>query len=159
MTVESVLPDAVGVVPARDWQQGCEPGQRTMERGVEACDLPQLRMSLAQRLDQPDLQRQVLGHECHDAAEFLQQASIDARRCVARHAVHEPMPDRMHAFELRLRLKPVEQQLDRGVRVLVVHAGAVVRCPGLVGELQARPLADAVDLAAEHPPQRIAAFE
>ena len=111
--VEAVALDALRRVAPRDRQQPGDPRHGAVKRGVEARHLGQLRMALPERLDQPDLARQVLGVIRRDAVQFREQLRRDPLRFGMRHAVHHAVSHGLDRREDRLRLEPVQQNAHR----------------------------------------------
>ena len=111
--VEAVALDALCRVAPRDRQQLGDTRHGAVKRGVEARHLGQFRMPLAERLDQLDLARQVIGVIRRDAVQFREQLRRDPLRFGMLHAVHHAVSHGLDRREDRLRLEPVQQNTHR----------------------------------------------
>ena len=90
-TVETVALNSLGVEAARNRQQLGHARHGVVKRRVEAGHLRQFRMTLAERLDQFDLARQMIRVVWADAMQFIQQFLGDKLRRGVFHAVNHAM--------------------------------------------------------------------
>ena len=114
-------------------------------------------MTLAERLDQRDLAGQMFGRVGRDAVQFVQQLRGDALGLEVLHAVDDAMSHSPDRCEDRLRFEPVEQEI-RGRAV--VGGGQRARrrrgSAGVVDPERRIAYTDAIDLAVESAPERVA---
>jgi hypothetical protein len=101
---------ALRLEAARDRQLRGHARQVAMEPGVEARHLRQRRQRVLRRLDQPDLDRQVIRVDRLDALEVGQQFRRQQRGIEVVHPVHDAMAD---ADEL-VRIAALPQPLHQG---------------------------------------------
>ena len=85
-------------------------------------------MPLPERLDQPDLARQVIGGIRRDAVQLREQLRRDPLRLGMLHAVHHAVSHGFDRREDRLRLEPVQQNTHRGAVVGGGKAPRDLRC-------------------------------
>ena len=109
-TVEAVTPDTLRLVATRNRQELRDTRHGAMERRVEAGDLRQFRVTLAERFDELDLAGRWSGSYRADATQFIQQIRRDQLRLGMFHAVHNPMSHRLDRCETPLLFEPINQE-------------------------------------------------
>src|SRR5437763_285767 len=126
-----------------------------MKRGVKARHLGQFGMAPRNRLNQPDLSRQVIGVIRHDAVQFREQLRCDPLRFRMLHSLHYTVSCSADRREDRLRLKPVQQKTHRRAVVGGSEAAGRLRFSSRILDDQSRAAqTDAIDLSVETPPRR-----
>ena len=96
-SMKSVALNSLRLVAARNRQQRRDARHASMERGIEARHLRQLRKFAADGLDEFDLTRQMFRVVGNDASQLIQERGRHALRARALHAVHHAMADCAHA--------------------------------------------------------------
>jgi hypothetical protein len=147
-TVETVALNSLGVVAARNRQQLGHARHGAVKRRVETGHLRQFRMTLAERLDQFNLARQMIRVVRADAMQFIQQFLGDQFGLGVLHAVDHAVSHRPDRFETILLFEPINQEIRRRFVIGGGELAAVRLFPGRVMERQIRPAqADAVNLS------------
>ncbi|ABA53469.1 hypothetical protein BURPS1710b_A1059 [Burkholderia pseudomallei 1710b] len=148
--MKTVALDACVEQRARQREAPHEIGLRAVKRGIERCDLRQMRPQMAQRADQPHALRLMQRRERHERRDRVERALVDAHRPVERvAAVHDAMADRHELVHRQVRVDPAERLVEHRVQIVGDGRGerhrvrfAAVR----VFELQRRAVE--IDLAA-----------
>ncbi len=99
-----------------------------MKRRVKAGDLPQVWMTLAERLDQFDLAWQMIRRIRRCAMQRVEQFRGDSLRLRACHPMDHAVSHGPHHRELLPRFEPVDQETRRGPVVRRVPATVALRC-------------------------------
>jgi hypothetical protein len=85
-----------------------------MKGRIETSDLPNTRIPLPEKLDQPDLTRQMIGIVPADPLQFLQQPVIDKHRFPMLQSMYHTVTNNRKTVLPDLPPKPVEQRV-RGI--------------------------------------------
>ena len=160
--VEAIPSDALGIITLRNGEVVRDGTVAVMKSGVEAADLRKAGGAGQQRADRGEVVGLVQRRERDETLEIGEHGRIDQDRpVVARAAMDDPMPDRDRLELLRV-AQPRCRRAKRGGDV--GHALARI---GLVDQnravgrngAQARPRADAVNLALDQAAQRAGALD
>ena len=112
-TVETVALNSLGVEASRNRQQLGHARHGLVKRRVEAGHLRQFRMTLAERLNQFNLARQMIRVVRADAMQFIQQFLCDNFRLGVFHPMNHAMSHAFYRFEINLLFEPVNQEIRR----------------------------------------------
>lgn len=157
--MEAVALHAEGVEAAGERQEPGDPWHRAMKGGVEAGDLRQVGETALDRLDQVDLQWQVLRIVGGDPVQLLHEKGGDSFRLRVPHAVDDAMTDRADRGEALPGGEAIEQVVDERT---AGRAGEALSLNGAHRAVRRKRFereggpgrADALDLPREGPPQR-----
>ena len=130
--MEAIATDPGGLVPPGDRHDPGDSGHVVVECGVEARDLGQVGITIAERLDQLDLAGHVIRVVRADPAQPLDQFRRDPfGPVVTTPPVDDPMPDRGDLPEADRDFEPIDQQPDR--RPLIRDVGPAIHRASAAG--------------------------
>jgi hypothetical protein len=128
-TVEAVPADTLRLVASRDRQQGGDTRHGAVKRGVETRHLRQSGVALAERLDQLDLERQMLRIEGAEPVQFLDHFRGELLRlAIFRAAMYHAVPHSGQCVMPAVFLDPVGQGTHRRIVVRRRHWSRKIVC-------------------------------
>ena len=137
--MESVALDTFCIETARDRQEPGHARQGVVKRCVKTGHLRQVRISLAERLDQCNLVRKMIRVVGTDAVKLIQQYLGNPFGLSMLHAVNHAVTDRCDVCQTNVLIDPVDQKIRCGQIIFCFDALAVLLALGCIAESQIRP--------------------